>query len=443
MNCLLAFPPQPPAMPNLDRRSFLRSGASAGFGLAACSLSSQQLLAQCLPLAVHGKARADAIIHLHLDGGLSHIDSFDPKPEAPLEVRGPFGTVRSKLDGEPFGEHLARTAAVADKLVLLRAMTHSEADHERGQHSVLTGYPPSPALVHPGLGALVALQLGGQNNLPPYVCIPQASRYLGNGFLSAAVAPFSVGGNPAAAGYKVRDLEPPKDLDPSRRQRRAELQELLNSGFAPGMGADAVTATEANFAHARALIESAAARSAFDLAAEPNAVQERYGKRQFGMSCLLAKRLVAAGCRYVVVGRGGFDHHSQLATGLPPLLSEIDQGLAALLADLDAEGRLDRTLVLLTSEFGRTPRLNQDAGRDHWPRVFSVVMAGGGLKRGIVHGRSNATGAEPAEGAVRPADLAATALQLLGIDPFATVMAPGNRPVALVRDGRVLTELLA
>lgn len=437
-------------MPQPTRRAFLQRASLCGFGLGLFGVTSSlsarapRLAFGDLGLLPRGDARADGVIHIHLGGGMSHIDTFDPKPDAPVEVRGPFGTVKSKLDGEPLGELLRRTAAVADKLVLIRSFTHTEADHDRGTHSVLTGYQPSPALVYPSLGAVVAHQLGVRNDLPPYVCVPGvASKYEGTGFLSAANAPFGLGGNPAADRFAVRDLGAPKGVDQRRRQQRAQLLHELDGGFAALGEADAVAAAEAFCRQAFTLIESESARAAFDLGSEPEAMKQRYGKNGLGMSCLMARRLVAGGARYVTVNAGGFDHHEQIGNGLPPRMLEVDQALAALLADLDAQGLLQRTLVLLTSEFGRTPKLNATAGRDHWPRVFSVVVAGGGSKRGVVHGSSNASGAEPETDPVRPADLAATLYHLLGIDPELRLMAAGNRPVALVRDGRVLQEILA
>lgn len=430
-------------MLDASRRAFLRHtlSAGAGFGLLPRCLWASP--AASLPHTLRRAAPANAVIHVHLDGGLSHLDSFDPKPDAPLEVRGPFGSVRSKLDGEPFGELVPQLAAIADKLVVLRAFTHTEADHDRGQHSVLTGYQPNPALAYPSLGAVVAQQLGGRNDLPAYVCVPAGSRHHGTGYLSSSYAPFAVGGNPAARDFAVRDLGAPKDVDGPRRERRRALQQQLDAGFTQLGDADAVRAIEAYYQQAYALIESKSARAAFDLAAEPDALKERYGRRPLGMGCLLARRLVAAGVRYVAVNRGGFDNHADLQNTLPPNLGDVDQAVAALIGDLDAQGLLASTLVLLTTEFGRTPRLNGDAGRDHWPRVFSVVLAGGGTKRGMVLGRSNASGADPNADPVRPPDLAATVFTQLGIDPTQRLLAPGSRPVDLVRDGRVLREILA
>ncbi len=426
-------------MQDQSRRDFLRQSTLATLGLSALPLR--------LPAAGGAPRlapRADAVIHIHLEGGLSHIDSFDPKPDAPVEVRGPFGTVRSKLDGEPLSALLPRTAAIADRLVLLRSFAHTEADHDRGQHSVLTGYQPSPAVIYPSLGAVVAHEFGGRNDLPPYVCIPSAqNRWLGTGYLSTAFAPFAVGGNPAANNFRVQDLAATKEVDAARRSRRRNLLAAMDATFTGTVHADAVVAVKEYYEQAWALIESPTARAAFEIAAEPAATKDRYGKHALGMGCLLARRLVQGGVRYAVVGSGGYDHHAGINTALPPRLAELDQALAALVAELDELGQLDRTLVMVTSEFGRTPRLNGDGGRDHWPRVFSVVLAGGGCKRGIVFGSSDNNGAEPASEPVHPADLAATVFTALGIDVEKQLLAPGGRPIHLVRDGRVLTEVLA
>jgi hypothetical protein len=424
-------------MSTSSRRDFLRHGVTAGVGLRLFGLPNPSP-----PRFGRLPPRADAVIQLHLDGGLSHVDSFDPKPDAPVEVRGPFGAVKSKLDGEPLCELLARTAQVADKMLLVRAFAHTEADHDRGQHSVLTGFQPSPAVVYPSLGAVVAHELGGRNDLPAYVCVPSAqNRFLGTGYLSAAYAPFAVGGNPADNNFKVRDLDGSKDVDGARRQKRQDLLAGQDAAFASD--ADAVRAIAAYYQQAYALIESPKARSAFDVAAEREAMKNNYGKRPFGMGCLLARRLVQGGVRYVVVERGGFDMHQQIGNAMPPALGDVDQALAALVADLDSQGMLDRTLVLVTSEFGRTPRQNGDGGRDHWPRVFSLAMAGGGLKRGFVLGSSDANGADPATDPVHPPDIAATVFTAMGLDTTKKLLAPGDRPIDLVREGRVLTEAFA
>jgi uncharacterized protein (DUF1501 family) len=425
------------------RRAFLTAGSVAGLGLLDLpGLAPAALCAAAPPR--RRNARADAVIQIHLAGGLSHIDTFDPKPDAPVEVRGPFAAIESKGGGEPLGELLPRTAAVADKIAVIRSMTHTEADHDRGAHSVLTGYQPSPAITYPALGAVVAQQLGGRNDLPPYVCVPAPnSPFFGAGWLGTAYGPFAVGGNPGAGRFRVRDLAPPQQVDEARRLRRKQLLHDLDASCPELQDADAVAASEEFYRQAWALIESAQARAAFDLRAEPDAQRERYGRRGLGLSCLLARRLVVGGARWVVAAAAGFDHHARIQADLPRRMAEVDQAFAALVADLDEQGLLDRTLVLLTTEFGRTPRVNGDAGRDHWSRVFSVALAGGGVRRGCSFGRSNASGAEVERDPVRPTDLAATVFTLLGIDPARKLMAPGDRPIDLVRDGRVLDEVLA
>ncbi len=426
-------------MPAPTRRAFLQAstltGLGFGFGGLAAPLRGRRTI---------GGARAQAVIQLHLAGGLSHLDTFDPKPEAPVEVRGPFGVVTSKLQGEPLSELLRGTAAIADKITVIRSMTHTEADHDRGTHRMLTGFQPSPALVYPSLGAVVAHELGGRNDMPPYVCIPAAgSTFFGTGYLSAANAPFSVGDNPAARRFQVRDLGTPKDVDAIRSARRKQLRHDLDASFGDAATDDVLVASEEFYRQAYALIESPAARATFDLGKEPDVMKDRYGRHGAGMSSLLARRLVQGGSRYVVVSLSGFDHHTQIGRDLAARMNDVDQAFSALVADLDALGLLDQTLVLLTTEFGRTPRLNNDAGRDHWSRVFSVALAGGGVARGHLHGGSNAAGAEPERDPVQPADLAATVYSLLGIDPEKKLLAPGNRPIDLVRDGRVLREVLS
>lgn len=427
-------------MRDLDRREFVRSSSLAGLGFGLARLGAA---AFARPIAAP-RGRAEAVIHLHLGGGLSHIDSFDPKPEAPVEVRGPFGVVKCAGHGERLSDQLPRTAAIADKITIVRSVTHTEADHDRGTHSMLTGFQPSPAIVYPSLGAVVAHELPARNDLPPYICVPNVvSAFEGTGYLSAAFAPFAVGGNPSRDNFRVRDLAAPKDVTEARREHRQQLLHDLDARFGELGAGDVLAANEEFYRQAYALIGSEAARDAFDLQKEPDAKKNGYGRTGFGMSALLARRLVQGGARYVMVNLGGFDHHSQIGRDLAARLREVDQTYAALIADLDAEGRLDTTLVLMTTEFGRTPKVNADAGRDHWQRVFSVVLAGGGIARGLVHGASNATGAEPDRDPVRPADLAATVFAQLGIDVDKKLLAPGDRPIDLVRDGRVLREVLA
>ncbi|MEQ1633846.1 MAG: DUF1501 domain-containing protein [Planctomycetota bacterium] len=425
-------------MTDWTRRAFLHAGAAAAIAGRLVGAEPRAAVRRSIT------PRADAVIQIHLAGGLSHIDTFDPKPEAPVEVRGPFAAIKTNVNGLRLSSLLPRTAAVADKLTLIRSMTHTEADHDRGSHSVLTGYAPSPAIVYPSFGAVVAHELGGRNDLPAYVCVPQAnSGFLANGYLGSAFAPFAIGGNPGSGRFKVRDLAPPEAVDEARRERRKQMLHDLDADRPELQTAGSVVASEAFYQQAWKLLESPTARTAFDLAAEPDAKKDRYGRNTLGMSVLLARRLVQAGSRYVVAAHNGYDHHARIGNDLPARMAEFDLAFSALLEDLEKEGLLDRTLVLVTSEFGRTPRLNADSGRDHWARAFTVAMAGAGIKRGHVHGETNATGAEPESMPVKPADLAATVFAQLGIDPEKKLMSPSDRPIDLVRDGAVIDGVLS
>src|SRR5690606_36943328 len=250
-----------------------------------------------------------------LQGGLSHIDTFDPKPDAPVDVRSSFRPVATAIEGLQFTDLCRRTADVADRLVVLRAVTHTEAAHERGTSNMLTGYRPSPAIHYPGFGAVVAHELGPRSDLPSYVCIPDARiPDLGTGYLSSAYGPFSVGGEPVERDFEVRDLTPPKGVADERLARRRRMLEELDGGYSTR--AEAVVATEAFYGQAFRLVDSGAAREAFAIAEEPDRVREAYGRTRFGQRLLLARRLVAAGARCVVVTASGFDHHDEVARGL-------------------------------------------------------------------------------------------------------------------------------
>lgn len=417
----------------VSRRHFLRQTATLG---AAAALPLRGLAAP------PNEPRADAVIQVFLDGGLSHLDTFDPKPAAPVDVRGPFRAIPTRIEGEFFTELCRNLAKVADRLAVVRSVTHTEAAHERGLHNMVTGYRPSPAIVYPSFGAVVSHELGVRNHLPPYVCIPRSNRAdYGTGYLSSAFGPFSVGGEPAREGFEVRDLGPSQELDGERSARRRRLLEELDAGFAGR--ADGVRATQEFYRQAWQLIDSPKAQAAFRIEQESDAMRKRYGLTTMGQRLLLARRLVEAGVRFVAVPFGGWDNHENIATSLRRRMPPVDQAFAALVADLDERGLLDRTMVLLATEFGRTPRLNGTRGRDHWPRAFSVVAAGGGLRRGVVHGSTDQNGSDPEESPVRPADLAATMFAQLGIDPTRRLMSPGDRPIDIVRDGRVLRELLS
>jgi hypothetical protein len=386
-------------------------------------------------------AKAKSVIHIYLPGGMAHQESFDPKPFAPIEYRGEMGTVKTNT-GEVFCSTLPQIAKVADKICVIRSLTHSEAAHERGTHNMFTGYRPSPALKFPSFGSVVSHEFGPRNHLPPYVCIPnQPNEFAGSGYLSSSFAPFSLGNDPGRPNFKVRDLNLAGGVDDARFARRREALAAVNQKFVTETASDEVGAMSTFYESAYSLVTSPKARDAFDLEKEPAKLRDRYGRNQAGQRLLMARRLVEAGVRLVTLTYGGWDMHSRITDGFKRTMPSLDQAFAALIGDLSERGLLDETLVMISSEFGRTPKINRNAGRDHWPKVFSVALAGGGIKGGMIYGSSNSTAAEPENDPVSPADLATTMYRQLGIVADKELMAPGARPVEIVNGGRFLKEI--
>jgi len=420
-----------------NRREFLFVGLVGSVGLTLGNLFKLQ--AQ----SAGAKARAQSVINIFLPGGIAAQESFDPKLLAPIEYRGPLGTVKTKLEGVYFSEALKKTAEVADKLCVIRSMTHGEADHDRGTHNMFTGWRPSPAVQYPSIGSIVSHELGSRNDLPPYVCIPsQPNSFAGTGFLGSAYGPFSLGSDPASGGFRVRDLNLPNGVDEKRFAERREMRTVVDAHFSTLEKSDALAGMDSFYQRAYAMMSSDKAREAFDLKKETDALRDEYGRNAAGQRLLLARRLVEAGVRFVSLTYGGWDHHDNIRNGVSNQMPTFDQAFAALLRDLAGRGMLDSTLVLVTTEFGRTPKINGTAGRDHYPKVFSIVMAGGGIKQGYVHGGTDPTGSEPENDPLTVPDYAATVYHLLGIDFEKTLMA-GTRPVKIVKDGEVAKGLLA
>jgi len=427
-----------------SRREFLYTGLIGGLGLTLGDFFKLQAAQTSTPGIVAPPTVAKSIIHIFMPGGWSAQETFDPKPYAPIEYRGPLGSIDTKLDGVRFSEHLKETAKIADKITVVRSMTHGEAAHERGTHNMFTGYRPSPALQFPSMGSVVSHELGSRNNLPPYVCVPNTpNEFAGSGYLPTAHGPFSLGGDPANAGFAVRDLNMHAGINPERFDRRRNILSTVDEHFRTMEKSDSLDAMDSFYQAAYALVSSADAREAFNLAAEPEAMRNKYGRNDAGQRMLMARRLVEAGVRFVSMTYGGWDMHAKIQDGITRSLPPFDVAYAALIRDLDERGLLDSTIVMVTSEFGRTPKINKDAGRDHWPRVFNIVFAGGGFKRGSVYGTSDPTGSEPDQDPLTVENMAATVYHQLGIAPEKKLIAPGNRPIDIVRNGTVVSELLA
>ena len=398
--------------------------------------------------------KAQSVIHIYLQGGFAHMDSFDPKPDAPSEYRGILSTIETKVAGVRFSEHMAKTAGVADKLTVVRSMTHTEVDHSRGEHSMFTGYRPSPALTYPSLGSVTAHEYGPRKDMPPYIVVPTAgSQYLGTGYLSNQFGPFALGADPGRPGFSVRDLSLPKGVDDARFADRKEWKQLVDDHFAKQEKDDGLATMDSFYQRAYGMLGSAAVRDAFSLKGETEKTKEMYGLagvsgpiafRNAGAArFLIARRLIEAGARFVTVTFGAWDTHAYHYKGIEIQMPVLDHALGGLITDLDQRGLLDSTLVVVNSEFGRTPKVNAGGGRDHWPRVFSIVLAGGGAKRGQAYGASDALAAEPAKNPLSVEDYAHTIYHLLGIDAKKDLMSPGNRPQPIVMNGQVVKGLLA
>ncbi len=427
----------------LSRRDVLTVGALGGLGLTLADFFQMEKAQAEQKHYDFLEAKAKSVIHIYLPGGAAHQEMWDPKPFSPLEYRGEMKTVKTNT-GEVFCETLPNMAKIADKISVIRSMTHSEAAHERGTHNMFTGYKPSPALKFPSMGSVVSHEYGPRENLPPYVCIPnQPNEYAGTGYLSSSFAPFSLGSDPASSGFKVRDLNLPNGVDEGRSARRRSALEAVNNYFSQRDKSDNVGAMNTFYDRAYSLISAKQAREAFDINAEKSTLRDQYGRNQAGQRMLMARRLVAAGVRFVTLTYGGWDMHNGITASMKRQMPSFDQALATLINDLDNQGLLETTLVMVSSEFGRTPKINRTAGRDHWPKVFSVMLAGGGIKGGMIYGSSNSTASEPETDPVSPQDLATTVYNQLGIVADKELMAPGDRPIEIVDGGKLIKPLIS
>jgi len=421
----------------VTRRDFLRVGGLSAFGLPAL------LRAEARGAEPVSAATARSVILVYLGGGLSHHDSFDPKPDAPAEVRGKYGTIGTKLAGVSFGEKMPRLAAGNDRFALVRSGAHGNDHHETATNWVLSGRFGSAFGDYPAIGAVVAHELGYRGPMPPYFAVPKNPAFtweLGkSAFLGGRYESFKAG-DPNEEFFRVQDVSAPGDLV-IKADRRQTLRAAVD-GLARQVEADDQLRTMDEFyTRALDLVTSPEARRAFDVRREDPRLRDRYGRTTTGQSCLLARRLVEAGVRFVTVSSGGWDHHANIFPSLDKRLPELDLALSALLDDLDARGLLASTLVVCMGEFGRSPKVNSMAGRDHWGHAASLIFAGGGVQPGRVIGRTDDQGAHVTERPVSPGDVAATIYQAVGVDPTNLLMTPENRPVAILDEGTPIAEL--
>jgi hypothetical protein len=434
----------------VSRRDIIRIGGLSALGLG---LGDYFRLRHASAAEASRVAKAKSCILVWLDGGPSHLETFDPKPDAPKEVRGPLENIATNVEGIRVSECLEQTAGVMDKLAIIRSMTSPLGEHNFGTHYLMTGYKPSPALKYPTFGATLAHVREQSGVLPPHIAVPDFSGNVsGNGFLPSATRPFSVGGNPERPDFKVRDLDFYRGLDLTRLDRRRKIVNAFDE-FSRAKDASASLKSDPDLEQAYNLIASPSAKDAFKLSDEPESVRNRYGRsggNSIGQSCLLARRLVERGVPFVTVNSGGWDTHQNIIqlkrrypTDRNAHLPSLDRALSALIQDLSERGMLDETLVVVMGEFGRTPKINAAGGRDHWPNVFSVALAGGGVAGGQVIGSSDSLGELPDDNPVTPSDLAATIFSLLGIDPAHELHTSDGRPIRVAPDGaKIISELL-
>jgi uncharacterized protein (DUF1501 family) len=409
----------------LDRRGFLRTTLGGALGLAIPWY-------QAAAAATTGKAKA--CILLWMNGGPSHIDTFDPKPGA--RTGGSFKAIDTAVKGLQFSEHLLQVAALADKLAVIRSMTSREGNHDRGQYLAHTGYIPTGTLKHPSLGAWVSHELGDPKfELPNFVSIRGPS--FGASFLGVTHNPFFVQ-NP---GQPVQNLSYAADVDKGRFDQRLSALKYLQSTFTAETHDPRVANHGAITDRAVRMMRSPLVKS-FDISPEPAAVKKMYGETDFGRGCLMARRLVQAGVKFVEVVQDGWDTHQDNFNRVKSLLGQVDPGMAGLIKDLAVHKLLDSTLVIWMGEFGRTPRITSTDGRDHHPAAFSAVLAGGGVNAGTVYGSTDAEGDRVARNAVTTPDFFATVATLMGIDPTRTAMSPVGRPISISDNGKVIKELI-
>jgi hypothetical protein len=430
----------------LNRRTFLRVG-----GLAAFGLSLPQYLQARADLESNrsglASPKAKRCILLWMQGGPSHIDSFDPKPDAPAEVRGEFGTLPTALPGVRFADPLPLLAGQANNLAIIRGHDPKNGSHGVADHLMMSGRPFNASLPFPCFGSVVAKERGYQDGMLPFVQLGKSidRRFNGGvaGFLGDQFNPFEVPDDPSSPAFKVRDLALTTNDERIRLERRYSMLADLENYQRTVEASEVVKARDEFYEKAHGIITGPAAKKAFDLSAEPDKLRERYGRNSLGQGCLLARRLVEAGVQFITVTDGGWDTHTNNFKSLKDrLLPRVDRGLSALLDDLKIRGMLDETLVVWFGDFGRTPKVNPTAGRDHWSTAGVALMAGGGLKVGQVVGQTNPLAEYVTDNPVSPQDIAATIYTVMGVNLHSWYKAQDGRPIELCPEGKPVRQLV-
>lgn len=432
------------------RRQFIQTGLGALGGLGLTDM----LKLQSAGAAGQGKKGNDTrCIFIWLDGGPSHYETFDPKPDAPSEIRGEFGTVPTTVPGVHFCDKFPHLAKTFDHFTVIRSIAHNQNNHGAGNHYLMTGRPtPVPVgcgayvTFHPSIGSVVSENRQVPHGLPAYVSTPRMSRSGGPNFLGAQHAPFVISDNPNSDSFRVRDVTLPKEIEDGRAKSRVELRRSLDQmrRITDAAAEDPAVALDEYYASAFDLVTSTEAQNAFDITREKEETRDAYGRNDFGQRLLMARRLTEVGVPFVTVYYGGWDDHRKLFENYKKDKAErVDVGVSALIKDLADRGSLDNTMVVLLGEFGRTPKINKDAGRDHWSFAMSVLMAGAGIPGGQIVGATDVKGYYANENIYAPEDFAASLYTKMGIDHQTTLHDTSGRPVQLVNNGRLIKELFA
>jgi len=427
----------------MNRRSFLKAGF---LGLGGLTLADVLRL-RAEQTAAGRSVRDTSVILIWKGGGPSHLDMWDLKPEAPAEYRGEFRPIATNVPGIDISEHLPRSARTMDKYSIVRSVTHPDAGHESASHYLLTGYKPTndiPAQEMPSYGSIVARERGPrQPGLPAYITVPQSPRSTAAGYLGVAYNPFSVGDDPNNGNFSVRNLTLPNGISMNRLSNRRRLLQTIDTLRRDADQTGLMEGLDAFTREAFEMVSSRAAQRAFDINQENARTRDQYGRHSLGQSMLLARRLIEAGVTFVTVNAGGWDTHANNFEALKnQKLPQFDTAWSALVNDMHARGMMENTLVLVWGEFGRTPRINPGAGRDHWPGAMSVVMAGGGLRMGQAIGVTDARAEYPRERPITPEDVLSTMYHVLGIDQNREFHNEAQRPLKILNNGTPIRELV-
>lgn len=419
-----------------SRRGFLKVGSAGLFGLSLADILRAE--AELPPNA----ARASSVILVWLDGGPATIDMWDPKPDAPDEVRGEFSTIHTALPGERFSELMQQTARILDRCTLVRSLHHNIPDHVPGSQYVMTGNKPNPNTEHPSVGSLVASLLPPAAGMPAYFCLGEAASS-GAGFLGAQYDPFRIELPQPPATVSLEGVVLPQGMSRAQLLQRHQLRKVFDASFIETRERVDIVPTLSDFQRqAFDILSSNRIGRAFELSSEPASLRQLYGESEAGRSAMIARRLIEAGARFVTLGIGGWDTHADNFTTLRQQLPPLDRALAGLILDLQQRGMLDETIVVCGGEFGRTPVINNMAGRDHWSRAISYMLAGGDFQPGLVYGATDHRGFDPVVGACSPDDLSATILSQLGFPAQHKISTTSGRPIAMFESGKVIDKIL-